>query len=176
MATPRKPPEDKLPVGRKTLYDPKKHPRQAFKLWLLPGMTMERMAKFFEITESTAYLWKAEYPEFSEAIKNGGDGAIARVGQSLYERAVGYKHTDVHISQHLGVITKTKIIKHYPPDVAAARLLLINKDPQNWRDKTEVEHSGTIGTRQERIRKARERAAATIMKSEAPTDGSDAGA
>lgn len=174
MVTPRKPPEEHLPAGRPTKYDPKKHPRQAFKLWLLPGMTMARMANFFEITESTAYDWKATYPEFSEAIKNGGDGANAAIGKALFDRAVGYKHKDVHISVYMGEVIKTETVKHYPPDVNAAKLLLMNRDPENWREKKHVEHSGEIATRADRIRAARQRATAQIT-GEDVTEESDEG-
>lgn len=46
------------------------------------------------------------------------------VYHALYKRAIGYSHPDVHISNYQGDITKTDIIKVYPPDPAAAKEFL----------------------------------------------------
>ena len=40
------------------------------------------------------------------------------------------------------VITPT--VKHYPPDTQAASLWLRNRQPQLWRDKTEVAVDATV--------------------------------
>lgn len=133
MATPRKNPEDKLPVGRKTDYRPAFN-TQAYKLCLL-GATNEKMAEFFEVAESTFYKWMVDYPKFSEAIKRGRVQADAEIANSLYQRAKGYKHKDVHISNYQGEITITPIVKHYPPDTGAAFIWLKNR--AGWKDKQE---------------------------------------
>lgn len=46
------------------------------------------------------------------------------VYHALYKRAIGFEHPDVHISNYQGDITKTDIIKVYPPDPSAAKEFL----------------------------------------------------
>lgn len=126
--------------GRPTKYK-EEYCEQARKLCLL-GFTDERLADFFEISVSTLYKWKTEHKDFSEALKKGKDIADSNVAVSFYERAIGYEHPDTHISNYQGEITKTPITKHYPPDTAAAKSWLSNRQPDLWRDKQEIEHTG----------------------------------
>lgn len=102
------------------------------------GWTDEEMARFFEVATSTWYRWKAEDAKFSEALKNWKDEADARVERSLYERAIGYEHPDVHASNYQGTVTLTPIQKKYPPDTTAAIFWLKNRQPDQWRDKQEI--------------------------------------
>ena len=44
------------------------------------------------------------------------------------------------------MVTKVQTIKHYPPSETAMIFWLKNRDPENWRDRQEVEHSGGIRT------------------------------
>lgn len=121
----------------------KKYNVQARKLCLL-GATDKSLADFFEVAESTINKWKLDHPTFSESIRKGKIVADANVADALYNRAIGYKHKDCHISNYLGEITVTKLTKHYPPDTAAAFIWLKNRS--NWKDKQEVEHSGEVVT------------------------------
>jgi hypothetical protein len=63
----------------------------------------------------------------------------------LYQRAIGYSHDDTHIAVSAGTVHQTPMVKHYPPEVQAAQWWLKNRQPGKWRDKSEVEASGTIG-------------------------------
>jgi hypothetical protein len=82
-------------------------------------------------------MWpKRKHPKFSESIKAGKEYADANVASRLYERAMGYSHPEVHVSNYQGEITLTPLVKHYPPDTNAASLWLRNRQPQKWRDKT----------------------------------------
>lgn len=133
---------DKKEVGRPTKYN-ESYNEQIYKLCLLGAIDKE-IADFFEISESTLNLWKLEYPKFSESIKKGKINANANVAESLYERACGYSHPDVHISNYQGEITITDIIKHYPPDTAAAFIFLKNRQSKDWHDRKEVAIEGGI--------------------------------
>lgn len=117
--------------------------KQARKLCLLGATDME-LADFFECGVPTLYRWQAQHPEFQKAIKLGKTAPDTRVERSLYQRAVGYSHPDTHISNFQGQITVTPIVKHYPPDTAAAFIWLKNRKRLEWRDKHEVEHSGSL--------------------------------
>lgn len=108
------------------------------------GWTDREMADFFKVAVSTWNNWKVDHPDFLESLKAWKAEADQRVERSLYERATGYSHPDTHISNYQGAIIVTHIIKHYPPDTTAAIFWLKNRDPENWRDKTEVDATGEI--------------------------------
>ena len=123
-------------VGRPTLFRDE-YVEQAYKLCLL-GATDAELADFFEVCERTINTWKEDYPEFLQSLKAGKASADAAVAESLYKRALGYSHPDVHISNFQGVVTVTDIVKHYPPDTGAAFIWLKNRQPHKWKDKVEV--------------------------------------
>ena len=127
---------ERRPVGRPTLFRDD-YVEQAYKLCLL-GATDAELADFFEVCERTINTWKEDYPEFLQSIKAGKASADAAVAESLYKRALGYSHPDVHISNFQGMITVTDIVKHYPPDTGAAFIWLKNRQPHKWKDKVEV--------------------------------------
>lgn len=128
------------PRGRPTSFKPE-YVEQARKLASY-GVTDKEAADFFEVAESTLYLWKHEHPDFSEALKLGKDAADARVEHSLYRRALGYSHDAVKIQVNsAGEVTEVPYTEHYPPDTTAGIFWLKNRKPDTWRDKREVEHS-----------------------------------
>jgi transcriptional regulator with XRE-family HTH domain len=128
--------------GRPTKYKDE-YPDQAYKLCLL-GHTDAELAEFFEVAESTINEWKSKHEEFSESIKKGKAIADAEVAVSLYKRATGYSHPDVHFSSYEGKVTKTDYVKQYPPDPTAAIFWLKNRQAKLWRDKQEINLSGRV--------------------------------
>lgn len=137
MAKKDKKAKKKKHPGQPTKYKPE-FCEQSYKLCLLKAIDKE-LADFFEVNEDTINEWKKVHPEFSESIKKGKVQADSEVAEKLYQRACGYSHPDVHISNYQGEITITDIIKCYPPDTAAAFIWLKNR--QGWKDKTQTEHS-----------------------------------
>lgn len=128
--------------GRPTKYKPE-YAEQAKKLCAL-GATDAQLSDFFEVSISTICLWKVEHKEFSEAIKLSKEITDERVEQSLYRRAMGYEHDEVDIRVIEGQVVKTPIRKYYPPDSTAMIFWLKNRKSQEWRDKTETEHTGVV--------------------------------
>jgi hypothetical protein len=128
--------------GRDSKYRPEFN-EQARKLCLL-GATDKELAEFFEVCEATINNWKAQFPAFLESIRAGKVVADAEVVDSLYRRATGevafvervLKRGDDH-----QVVTLRQFI---PGDVAAQRIWLLNRRPQNWRDKQDMELSGGL--------------------------------
>lgn len=174
QSSPRKPIDKakKAPArGRPTLYRAD-YAEQARRLSLL-GQTDAEMAAFFGVSERTFHGWKKSHPDFLQSIKEGKADADAKVAEGLYSRAVGYSHPDVHISNYQGEITVTNIVKHYPPDTAAAFIWLKNRQPDKWRDRIEhqadVTVSGPGGDEllrlfQERMQQARNRQEAVLQE------------
>lgn len=110
------------------------------------GATDREAAEFFDVSEDTLYTWKHTHPEFSEALKVGKATADNRVEQSLYRRALGYKHDAVKIQVGGdGTITTVPFTEVYPPDTTAAIFWLKNRRPDLWRDVKAQEVSGPNG-------------------------------
>jgi hypothetical protein len=132
-----------MPAGRPSKYKPE-FAEQAYKLCLL-GATDGELADFFQVSKATINTWKAEHPGFLDSITRGKVVADAEVAESLFNRAKGYSHPEVHVSSYEGNITLTPLTKHYPPDTPAASLWLRNRQSGKWRDKQDHEHSGPNG-------------------------------
>lgn len=128
--------------GRPSSYKPE-YAEQARKLCEL-GATDKEIADFFGVCERTINTWKEAHPEFLQSLTTGKEAADERVERSLYHRAIGYSHPEVHISNYQGQVTLTPITKHYPPDTTAAIFWLKNRRKDQWRDKQEHEHSGAV--------------------------------
>lgn len=128
-------------AGRPSKFKPE-YVEQARNYCLL-GATDPDLAKFFGVSRATINTWKLEYPKFAEALVTK-EIADAQVGASLFHRANGYSHPEVDIRVVNGKIVKTKIIKHYPPDTAAAIFWMKNR--QGWRDRIDAELSGKDGS------------------------------
>jgi hypothetical protein len=104
------------------------------------------MARVIGVHPDTIFEWQNKYSEFSEALKEGKAPADSRVEAALYKRAVGYKYTekkDIHLPDGNKRIETTK--KEVAPDVTAQIFWLKNRLPDEWRDKSNLEHSGPGG-------------------------------
>jgi hypothetical protein len=130
-------------VARPSKYKPE-FAEQAEKLCKL-GATDRELADFFGVAESTLNLWKVQHSEFSESLKVAKEQADQRVERSLYQRAVGYSHPDVHVSNFQGEVTLTPLTKIYPPETVACIFWLKNRKAAEWRDKVETELTGKGG-------------------------------
>lgn len=117
---------------------------QAAKLCNL-GATDDELADFFEVHRSTIYRWKHDHPEFCDAVKVGKAVADERVIRSLYQKATGYNVTEqqavkVKLEQFREGVEVVEVEKHMPADTTAAIFWVKNRRPEEWRDKTIVEH------------------------------------
>jgi len=106
----------------------------------LSGWSDAQVAKFFDITQRTIDNWKQTDPKFFQSLKDWKLQADERVERSLYERACGYSHPEEVIFQYQGKIVRAKTIKIYPPDPTSMIFWLKNRQPDKWKDKTEVDH------------------------------------
>lgn len=127
-------------LGRPTKYK-EEYNEQAYKLCLL-GHTDAELGAFFEVSETTINNWKIEYPNFLESIKKGKEFADVDVVQSLYKRATGMKLTK-QVVKESGIV---EVEDEIAPDTTAMIFWLKNRQPKKWRDKQDIQHSGTIGS------------------------------
>lgn len=126
--------------GRPTDYRPE-YVEQVRKLCQL-GATDVEIARFFNVTTTTYYLWKLTYPEFSEAIVAGKAMPDERMKRSLYQRGIGYDVPIVRteerlIDDQMVVVKRTIGVEHIPGDVGAQKMWLCNRMPKEWRDRQE---------------------------------------
>lgn len=122
-------------TGRPTKYK-KEYAEQARKICKL-GATDLQLADIFGVAESTIYKWKLDHKEFSEAVSGGKQNPDENVKMALYQSAIGYSHQDTHISNFQGKITRTETTRHYPPNFNSMQLWLLNRLPEDWRNKQE---------------------------------------
>jgi len=134
---PRKP-------GHPTLYKPE-YAEQAQSLAEL-GATDDRLADFFKVTVRTIYNWKTQHEEFFQALKAGKAVADAMVERSLFHRAIGYETDAVKIFMPAGATEPVyaPYRERIQPDTTACIFWLKNRQPERWRDKQDIAHSGTV--------------------------------
>lgn len=111
----------------------------------LLGLTNEELGRHLKLHGSTIDDWMtgrvknpAEVAPFVQAVKDGREGADAKVAGSLYARAVGYEYDEqVAAPTGRGEVSLVTVRKKLPPDVAAAFIWLKNRRRKDWKDKHE---------------------------------------
>jgi hypothetical protein len=132
--TKKKPAGEQKKRGRKSLYNPNKHPQLAGAL-AAEGKTDKQIAEAIGISEVTLLDWRKKYPEFLRPIRAGKDQADDRVEQAVYSRAIGMKITEKKVIQNPDGTTRKEITeKEIPPDTNAGFGWLKIRRPQVWRD------------------------------------------
>lgn len=119
-------------TGRPTDYK-QEYDSDAVKLCQL-GATDKQIADFFEVSEVTLNAWKQKHPRFLKSLRAGKLLADANVGNSLYQRALGYSHKAVKVFCQDGQTIEHEYVEHYPPDTVACIFWLKNRRPDLWRD------------------------------------------
>ena len=125
-----------MPAGRPTKYKAE-YAEQAGRLCTF-GATDADLGDFFHVSEQTINAWKNKHPKFLESIKECKKIVDGMVERRLFERATGYNHPEDKIFNNAGEELVVATTKHYAPDTAAAIFWLKNRQPDKWRDKTEV--------------------------------------
>jgi len=141
--TKRKAPEDKLKTGRPSLFE--KYEQIILKIAKY-GLTEKQIADSLGINIDTITNWKKANPEFFVTLKRIKEESDETIKKSLYNRALGYSYDEViketKYNKETGedelVVTKV-ITKHVVPDTTAQIFWLKNRQPQQWRDKQEVD-------------------------------------
>lgn len=127
---------------------------QVYCLCLL-GLPNSELATFLKISHDTLCRWINEWPEFSETLHRGRQGAGGEVSQTLFRRAMGWSHEEDVIkvlpgkitSQHTSLtvvgttknstIVRVRMMKHYAPEVSAITYFLNNRFKDYWKNKND---------------------------------------
>lgn len=103
--------------GRPPKYKPE-YAERAKGLCLL-GYTNEMLASSFGVTPWTICAWQRDYPQFSHALNEGREVADSAVANALHEKAKA-------------------------GDTTAMIFWLKNRQRPTWRDKHDIEQSGSV--------------------------------
>jgi len=136
------------PVGRPTDYRPE-FCQKAIDL-CERGATDDELAECFEVSTRTIFRWKAEHPEFCQAVRVGKQVADDRVERSLYQMATGryvveQQAIKVKLSQYEEEVKIVDVEKFLQPEATAAAFWLKNRKPEQWRDVSRQENTGANG-------------------------------
>ncbi|CAH8772241.1 hypothetical protein [Paenibacillus dendritiformis] len=123
--------------------------------WARDGTIDEDIAKKLGVAYSTFREYVKKYPALSAALKKGKEVADIEVENALFRRAVGYQYDEVtreadkvidpETGELVTVMVETKrVTKEVQPDVAAQIFWLKNRRPDKWRDKQDIQHSGSM--------------------------------
>ena len=83
------------------------------------GLSLTAFAGMIGVARSTINEWISEHPQFSEAVK-------------------------VHQAKRTEYLERTLLSSEQGPKVTARIFALKNADPENWKDKQDHEHSGSL--------------------------------
>lgn len=128
--------------------------------WARNGLTDEQIAKNLGVAYSTFREYAKKHSALSAALKRGKEVVDIEVENALLKRALGYKYNEVtkelckdkETGEETLVVTKV-VTKEVVPDTTAQIFWLKNRKPEAWRDRKEVDHSGTINNPYEGLTK-----------------------
>lgn len=119
--------------------------------WARDGLSNEQIAHNIGINKDTLYEWQKRFSDFSDALKKGKEVVDREVENALLKRAMGYEYTEVtqepvenkDTGEVRMQVTK-RVTKQIAPDVTAQIFWLKNRKPEEFRDKRDVELSGSV--------------------------------
>lgn len=119
--------------------------------WARDGLSNEQIAHNIGINKDTLYEWQKRFSDFSDALKKGKEVVDREVENAMLKRALGYEYDEVTqepvTDKDTGVtemrVTK-RVTKQIVPDVTAQIFWLKNRKPEEFRDKRDVELSGSV--------------------------------
>ncbi len=133
--------------GAPTLYRPEL--AELGRRLALLGATDQAMADALGIDQVTLDRWKTRHKEFRSAIEHGKTQADAEIAESLFNRARGYRHEATKIFMPAGseAPVYAPYVKHYPPDTNAALAWLSRRQPEIWKERQQIDITGTVAHR-----------------------------
>lgn len=127
--------------GRLTKYHPA-FSRIAYQAAML-GLTQKELSDLLGVAESTIGEWLRTRKEFSIAWRGGAKFADMQVARSLFKLATGFSVTVPDIRMVAGEALDVEKTVFIEPNFHAQRFWLINRQPEIWKDKVEVQQQIT---------------------------------
>lgn len=109
--------------------------------WARDGLTLDQIAGNLRISKTTLIKYRGEHNELMNALKSGKEESDTAVVNALFRSAIGFSYTEEMITPQGRVV---EVHKFQAPSTTAQIFWLKNRRPEQWRDKREVEHGGTI--------------------------------
>lgn len=109
---------------------------------VLEKKTNAQICEIIGINPKTLGEWQKRDQELRITIKEAKARVDTIVEDTLIHRALGYSHPEEKIMVINDQIVRVETTKHYPPDTASMIFWLKNRQPEKWREKTEIEHIG----------------------------------
>lgn len=132
-----------LTTGRPTKYSKDLYPK--IKKLIKLGATDKEVAELIDVAESTFNLWKVEYIEFSEFLKECKEITDSDMEQSLRKRAMGCTTVErktirrfSNEKDSMELYEESETVKEHAPDTKAIERWLFNRDPERWKNKQEI--------------------------------------
>ena len=122
-----------MPAGRPTKLE-ERMIEQVFEMSLL-GLTDAQMAKILGVSEVTFNDYKKKHPEFLKSLTRGKEEADGKVAKAMYKRALGLTITEEALTRDGDVV---QLKKELPPDTAAAKHWLANRQRGLWSNNGET--------------------------------------
>lgn len=138
----------------------KAKPKKSYKDWITKdgliklegyardGLIDKEIAEKIGIATGTIYEWKKKYPQIAESLKRGKEVIDRQVENTLLKRAMGYEFEEIKETVEIDAggnqrIKKEKTTKLIVPDVTAIIFWLKNRKPDEWRDRKDLDISGS---------------------------------
>lgn len=113
--------------------------------WARDGLTDEQIAHNLGVAYSTFREYKKKYPALLASLTKGKDVVDRMVENKLFQRAMGYEYTEVTKEMTgVGFIVTKEVTKQVAPDTTAQIFWLKNRRPDVWRDRKDIDHSGSM--------------------------------
>lgn len=143
---------NKKPVGRPKHSGEKWNPIyiEIVKELASEGYIETEIQKIIHISIATFNKWKKDHPEFHKSLKEGKENPDRKVEKALFENAIGGEYeTEKALvvsdggknGAHVEVV---KVKENRAGNVTAQIYWTKNRMPEKWRDKQDVEHSGSL--------------------------------
>jgi transposase-like protein len=132
--------------------------------WARDGLTDEQIAHNMGISRETLSQWRKKYSDISDTLKKGKEVVDREVENALLQKALGFKETvrkaikckEVKYDNGKRISEKEHIEYaeeevYVPPDTTAQIFWLKNRRPDKWKDKQDVQVSGTLEAEQTKL-------------------------
>lgn len=126
-------------------YDENYHPAK-IENFATAGYTVRQICKKLNISPDTFYRWKKVNTDVSDAFERGRKILADSLVPYLRKRAKGFSCSEVtwelqnKKNQQPELVIVKKVKKYFPPDVAALKFFLNNRLPEDWQDRSTIEH------------------------------------